>query len=470
MELPLVVEWGDNSAPLDTGFLADLSQANLSLPLSLQLGQLAALPKSARLVTVQAYRQWAIAAGDSVHFTIRRQEGPVKIVQWGLWDEEMDPYFWGLTLVLFFFNWAWANVNLASMHSFYRDRLSKAYLFRTGAEDVEGADSQKLADLNAPASTGPYHLVNVALNLHGSKDAGVRGRNADFFIFSQAFCGSHRTGYCSTRDLEHLDRHLNLGTAMAISGAAAAPNMGVITVKPLVFIMTLLNIRLGYWLRNPKKVEAGSKKVQWRGPRSWYLMKEALGAVDAQGAFVNVSDGGHLENLGVYELLRRRCKFIVSVDGRADPDMECGSLVELIRFARIDMGVQIEMKGLKNLDKTVENKAVAKGRFSSKHWAWGEIDYGDGEPGYLLYIKSSLTSDENEYVTQYKKQNPAFPHESTGDQFFSETQFEVYRSLGFHAANRLLNADDRDLAGLIGEGEWDKLAENLAKWEKEPTG
>jgi len=153
---------------------------------------------------------------------------------------------------------------------------------------------------------------------------------------------------------------------VAISGAAASPNMGTTTVKPLVFILTILNIRLGYWLPNPKIVRAChavESFILGRGVSPQYLLKEATSRIDDSGSFVNVSDGGHIENLAIYQLLRRRCKFIISVDGEADPDMTYGGLVQLMRFARIDMGIVIDID-LSDIDKDKNGQ-------SKKHWDTG---------------------------------------------------------------------------------------------------
>lgn len=370
-----------------------------------------------------------------------------------------------IILFLLLVNMLLFNQNITSAHGFYRDRLSKAYLIGENERgELEHQDEQKLSDLNKRATTAPYHLINVALNLHGSDDPNLRGRNADFFIFSKHYTGSLRTGFCKTRDLESYDRHVNLGTAMAISGAAASPNMGTTTIKPLVFIMTLLNIRLGYWLPHPytiadlarwkKNVEGYDiwtwaqigqalgkrwKEIELRfGIGSRYLFREALGDLNASRAFINVSDGGHLENLGLYELLRRRCRFIIAVDGEADPQLQCASLLRLIRFARIDVGVEIDidLDGIQKLERRSRIRKQ-KERYSNQHWALGTIEYSDDQTGYLLYIKASLTGDENDYVREYKARNPSFPHESTANQFFNETQFEAYRELGYHVANEL---------------------------------
>jgi hypothetical protein len=394
------------------------------------------------------HNQWVIVIEDSVSshsYTVRqeaKEEGDYDLTLYPGWRSIVDGWgdvvYMAVGLLVFLLNWFLLDVNVSASHGFFRDRLSRAYLIREngGEEDaIVFTDDQKLSSLNAEGTRAPYHLVNVTLNLNGSKDPNVRGRNADFFTFSKHHSGSVRSEYYETTTLEEMNAHMNLGTALAISGAAAAPNMGLLTIKPLVFIMTLLNIRLGYWIPNPQMVNQGRRPS--RGPGPGYLLKESLGEIDAQGDFLNVSDGGHLENLGVYELLRRRCKLIISVDGGADPGLKCSDLTKIIRYARIDMGIEISFQK----DQLAALNLRGSG-FSSGHWALGEINYGKDGTGHLLYLKSSVTGDENPYVLDYKAQQPAFPHQSTADQFFDETQFEAYRALGYHITNRFLDADE----------------------------
>jgi hypothetical protein len=209
--------------------------------------------------------------------------------------------------------------------------------------------------------------------------------------------------------------------------------MGAMTMKQFVFIMTLLNVRLGYWTPNPLKINRAQKLSRWRwpgvGPR--YLLKEAFGNLNAKKSYVNLSDGGHIENLAMYQLLKRRCKLIIAVDAEADVDFGFNGLVTLIRYAAIDMGItiDIDLNEIRNRDEGL----------SKSHWALGTIEYGQGqdgkkEIGHLLYIKSSLTGDENEYIKAYHQKDPTFPDQTTADQFFDETQFKCYRALGEHIA------------------------------------
>jgi hypothetical protein len=172
-----------------------------------------------------------------------------------------------------------------------------------------------------------------------------------------------------------------------------------------------------------------------------------------------LTDGGHIENLGIYELLRRRCKLIIAVDAEADPDMAFGSLVNLQRYARIDFGLRLDVPWAAIRDATKEasdNVLKTGGEPADKaphgpHCALGTIYYprkqghkeDSDSTGVLLYVKSSLTGDENDYVIEYKRRNPSFPHETTLDQLFTEEQFEAYRNLGFHAVNNAFKHVDK---------------------------
>lgn len=281
--------------------------------------------------------------------------------------------------------------------------------------------------------------------MQGSKQVNRRGRNADFFLFSRNFVGSKATDYVATADMESVMTELDLGTAMATSGAAASSNMGSATIKPLTPTLALLNIRLGYWLRNPKWV---AKRGGWNRWANFYFIAEMFGKLNKYRRSVYLTDGGHIENLGVYELLRRRCKVIIAVDAEADPQMAFGAFNVLERYALIDLGVRIDLPWQQIADMT---KATAKAidekgnceKHRGPHVAIGEISYPGDRKGILIYIKSSLTGDENDYVFHYKKRYSAFPHETTLDQLFSEEQFEAYRALGFHATHGFFDRRDQ---------------------------
>jgi len=359
---------------------------------------------------------------------------------------------------LFLYTLLFVDINSTSLHAFYRDRLSKAYLIKfPDGEDFSGRlrhnDAQKLSTLKVDAA--PYHLINAAINLEEPEEAHKRGRMADTFLFSKYFIGGPPTGYCHTKAMESVDKHVNLGTAMAISGAAFAATAGKATIKPLVFLMAMLNVRLNYWLPNPSSM-AVERYSLWFGSLRrvgpFYLLRELLGMLDAKSENVDISDGGHFENLGVYELLRRNCRIIIVGDGECDPGLKFEAVSELVRLAQVDMGIKIEMTGLDKI------------REGGQHYAIGKIRYTKERHGILVYLKSSLLKDDsleasletpdaylssqarkddrqfdaNPYIANYKRLNPAFPHQTTADQFFDERQFECYRALGYMVAMRSL--------------------------------
>lgn len=337
------------------------------------------------------------------------------------------------------------NVNVYSPHGYYRDRLSNCYLI-TRAAHAPAPDSDKpielpngsrmlLSQTNATGGA-PYHLINTTVNLPSTRLREMRGRNGDFFLLSKHYCGSPMCGYHKTTELEESDPHLDLGTAMAVSGAAASSNMGWQTNNSMRLLMTVANIRLGYWIRNPRR-HTGF----WNRPWSLYLFREMFAQqMDEDRGCLNLSDGGHIENLAVYELLRRRCKFIVCVDGGMEPDMQCIDLMRLERYAAIDLGVKMHYD--------VTDLYLQSNGFSRAYGVLVKIDYdppGDDtkrsqrDPngakwGWMLYLKLAMVGYGPGYVMEYKRTHPEFPHQTTAEQIYDEERFEAYRALGEAAA------------------------------------
>jgi hypothetical protein len=210
----------------------------------------------------------------------------------------------------------------------------------------------------------------------------------------------------------------------------------------MAFLLTVFDARLGWWLGNPRWRE--SSKQQGPNFALWYLLSELFGQSTARSRFINLSDGGHFDNLGLYELVRRRCRFIIVGDSEQDGGLTFGSLGGAIRKCRADFGVEIDI----NPDPI----RLGPQGFSATHCVMGTITYpetardddrgpmvGGGATaatgnarGWLLYLKSSLTGDEPTDVIEYRSRYKEFPHQSTADQFFSESQFESYRRLGLH--------------------------------------
>lgn len=329
---------------------------------------------------------------------------------------------WILTGISGVFSVFFLNVNLTGPHKLYRDQLASTFIW-----PAENRGSIPLSSLNAEG-TAPYHLINAAVNLPSSTSAVLRDRKADFFLLSKHWTGSHAVGYVKTAQWYANARgEIDLATAMAISGAAASPHMGLSSKPTLSALMTLLNLRLGFWLPKPP-----SRPLL--PPGFGCLMKEMTGLqMSERQAWLNVSDGGHIENMGIYELLRRRCKYIICVDGEADPQSTFAGQLTLVRHAQVDLGVRIEPR----LD---EIRQDPQSHFSRTHAQLFRIHYPRTEDGrstglgLLLYLKLSLTGDEAELLKRYRSLNPEFPHQSTVDQFYDEEQFEAYRQLGVHVA------------------------------------
>ncbi len=307
------------------------------------------------------------------------------------------------------------NTNRINNHHFYRDRLSEAYIIKRQNDVIHSNEALPLSGLHHYDNGAPYHVINATLNVAGSKNRYLKGRGADFFLFSKFYCGAESTGYCATSLYENGETRL--ATAMAISGAAANPSMGTNTHAGLRFLMTLLNVRLNRWMPNPGQPTT-PHFVFW----PWYFVKEMFGKEKETDRLLNLSDGGHHENLGLYALIKRGCRFLIVSDAGADPDFTFVDLANAMRKVRIDMGVGIEID---LSDLRPDGKST-----THKHFAVGTIHYPNGVKGTLVYINTAIDGHEPEDVLGYRRKHFAFPDESTGDQFFGEDQFESYRKLG----------------------------------------
>ncbi|MGH6840546.1 MAG: hypothetical protein ACREDV_00390, partial [Methylocella sp.] len=357
------------------------------------------------------------------------------------------------------------NVNKFSLHTFYRNRLIRCYLGASNKSRWPNAftgfdegDNLEMAKLHKDKPGKLLHVINITLNLVHGKRLAWQERKATSFTVSPLAAGNPHLGY---RRAEKYGQEITLGTAMAISGAAASPSMGYHSSPPLALLMTLFNVRLGWWLGNPRYA---SWKIS--GPRLAFLpfIMELFGLTDDEKNFVYLSDGGHFENLGIYEMLRRRCRTIVAVDAASDPKFEYEDLGNAIRKARIDFGVEVSFsRPLTPPPNRITTRlgliTSPKTPAHSPYCAIGRIRYpGISGEGTLIYIKAAIHGDEPEDISSYAALNSAFPHESTLDQFFTESKFESYRRLGFHIGSAVFcrqhedkSADELELAKLANE-------------------
>ncbi|GAV21414.1 patatin-like phospholipase [Mariprofundus micogutta] len=344
------------------------------------------------------------------------------------------------------------NINYISIHRYYRDRLME--LFMPDLDDIMRENRSDMATTANDSSlhemcmskNGPYHLINTNMVTEGSSNKRLRGRGGENFLLSPLYCGSKATGWSSTET--YMAKKMNLATAMAISGAAADPHGapggdGLTRNKSLSFLMALLNIRLGYWAPNPAKESAKvSRSPSWFG----FGYKELLGTkMDETDDFVHLADGGHFENLAVYELIRRRVQTIVVCDGGADAGFTFVDFANLVEKIRVDFGVEIEVNGHPNFaadGKQAKSLLAMCPKPNEYHphgvalagsgFVTATIKYGNGvKDGTMVYIKTTLIGGLPDDIYSYKRGHDAFPDESTADQFFDEKQFEAYRELGY---------------------------------------
>jgi hypothetical protein len=350
------------------------------------------------------------------------------------------------------------DLNLITIHRFYRDRLMEAFLpdldkaLRNETGPAQQADSAALSSMCDPSRpVAPYHIINTNLVLTESDERTYRLRGGDSFVLSPLYCGSNATGWQPTR--EFIDNELTLPTAMAISGAAANPwtasgGIGV-TRNPLVgMLMALMNLRLGFWLPNPNP---DCRRRWWRRScrRSFRAnhfepgLKEVLGRnLRETSPVALLSDGGHFENLGLYELIRRRVRLIVACDGTADPDYAFNDLQNALARAWTDFGARVEFdrdRTLQPLMPSIEAIYPGDVRLSECAYAVAEITYADDSKGHLVYLTTALCKGLRLKLMGYKGANRDFPDQSTADQFFDEEQFEAYRELGYVIADAVVH-------------------------------
>jgi hypothetical protein len=248
-----------------------------------------------------------------------------------------------------------------------------------------------------------------------------------------------RTDQYATKDPGREDQGFSLGMAMATSGAAASPNMGFQSTPALAVLMTFFNVRLGRWSPNPIG-DAWQKASPSCG--LMYLLAELAGSTNEERDFVYLSDGGHFENTGVYELIRRKCAVILMVDAGADPDRAFADLANLQRKVRVDFGFEIELS-LERL------RRVDGGELPATGFEIGMVHYSSTEPGgRIILIKPSMCSQRTESadLQNYLAEHRDFPQQTTTDQWFDESQFESYRKLGFELGSACLDQHSAYLA------------------------
>jgi hypothetical protein len=453
--------------------------------------------------------------------------------------------FAALLVFTFLFGRTRTFANLSSLQAFYWSRLTRTFLgasnphrLWTGntavkdtvsADDYEGTSYWNWPRLGpmapSPATAppvrpwmrgGPLHIINTTVN--ETMDARTKVQNQDRKGTGLALgpCGlslgirhhliSDGNGapaifpaegyrvFKSAGENARTPEPLSVGRWMSISGAAFSAAAGANTTVPIAMLAGMFNVRLGYWWDSGTPADAGPFSISAKQWSPWVTFEALLPVQSAllaemlartrgtAGQLWNLSDGGHFENMGGYELIRRRVPLIVIVDAEADPDYEFQGLSDLVRKARLDFNAEIKFLSGPQLsgrvnghtpvipesarpyfgdlgslrrgrwtdepvprpEGTVKQFAIEvdQSRVSQAHAALATIAYGDSSTrSWLVYVKATLTGDEPEDVCHYHRAHPAFPQETTNDQFFDEAQWESYRRLGLHIGHRVLTPE-----------------------------
>lgn len=349
-----------------------------------------------------------------------------------------------------------SNLNYVGFHRMYRDRLMETFM--PDRENILAnqwgpateADGALLEDMCSSDNKRPYHLVNTNIILVDSPTSKFRARGGDNFLLSPLYCGSDATGWCRTNGYMKQGgaRGMTLPTAMAISGAAVNPDAGVagkgVTRNKLVsLLMGVLNLRLAYWTANPHPDKQPPLQPNFIFPGFW---GDVLGnGLSEKKRAIEISDGGHFENLALYELVRRKLKLIILSDAGADPMFQFGDLANAVERVRVDFGAKIRFRedaGLAGLlpGSAEDGPLTTKYDLARRGFAVADITYFDGSRGTLIYLKSTLTPELPADLYGYKSANPAYPDQSTADQFFDEEQCEAYRELGYQLTWQMLES------------------------------
>jgi hypothetical protein len=409
------------------------------------------------------------------------------------------------TLLCIFF-WRFGDVTAWSLHPFYRRRLCTAFALKRVPrfpDDELGEAVERRYDKMVslarsgvePDATGrsrwPTLLVCAAANI---SDSGITppGRAVTSFTFSRGAIGGPLVGGVPTPEFEgriepRCRSNYSLAAAVAMSGAAISPSMGKETRPSVRFLLGLANVRLGVWVPNPRRMDRWEPKHQLdtlrkrndelgtlarRLPRSraadtapggpassdrhpkrkrylfprpgpHYLIKEMLGRNSVNDTYLYVTDGGHYENLGLVELLRRGCTEIYCFDASGGTSLS--NLGDAIALARSELNVEIVDFDLNPLG---ENKK----RLAKQCCALGTIIYPDGPTGELVYVRSVVTRSAPYDVQAFRINDALFPHHPTVDQLYTDQKFEAYRELGAHACEEAISAVRAQRSPLVGSG------------------
>ena len=350
--------------------------------------------------------------------------------------------------------------NLSSLHRYYRDRLVRGWLgaanparFDAVASTLDkrppepasgyhvsdvaavvAGDDVNMVDYAPHTGGGPLHLINVCLNQTVASSSRAFNRDRKGQSLTVMPGAQMRLAEQPWQPMP-ADNAMSLGSWTAISGAAFAPGLGMLTRSGISALAMFAGVRLGYWWQ-PYPPGSDGRRGLSLFAKSAMLVGELLGRFRGDtGSAWYLTDGGHFENTAAYALLRERCRLIVLADCGADPLYRFEDLENLVRKARVDLGAEIQF-----LKPACADPPAPFGGFgslsdlASPHsdacLALAEIRYAGGDTGHLVLVKPNMSSGLPVDLLNFKASNPTFPQQTTADQSYDEAQWESHFVLG----------------------------------------
>lgn len=380
---------------------------------------------------------------------------------------ELEEFFgWIGCLLVLVLVWWRADVTAWSLYPLYRRRLSSAFVLgrverqpspapsptAVGNQDADERPYEIPYRLSQfPGDHSPEVLICASANI-SNYGATPSGSHVTSFVFSPSWIGGPLVGSVSTSSYETgtgdtQGRFTTLPTAMAISGAAIAPSMGRMTRTPFRFFLALANLRLGVWVPNPRRLpKFTNKRVRFLRPGPQYFVREMLGRNLLDAPFLYVTDGGHYENLGLVELLRRKCETIWCLDASGDQIDAFDTLGGALRIADAELGVTVTINPQQDMAPSPTSPTTGP-RYVRSPFSRGTIKYPDQTEGTIIVVKAGVPRNAPWSVRSFLAAHPTFPCDPTLDQLYDAERFDAYRELGAFSVEQAIARWGKDQQG-----------------------
>lgn len=387
-------------------------------------------------------------------------------------------------------------LNLSTLQNLYGARLTRAYLGASNGKRFVRTDSGSNRSVAEPIEgdqiarekyygrdvLAPVHIINVTLNqtIDPAEQLVQRDRKgkpmaivpAGFFVEGDHF--TFRDHLKQSINSGRGSQQFTVGQWIGVSGAAFTTGLGRSTSLGVSLALGLSNVRLGMWWSSGYGRDAATGLEKWFKSAfrtQAFLIYEMLAKFHGlRREWQYLSDGGHYENTAVYELLRsqRDVKLIVVCDNGCDPDYQFGDLANLIRLARIDFRMQIEVDEQITRTDSLNRYFGTPTDFGKQQasnekcalllnvFRHGSKAAGKAPDCRIILLKPRLLDSMSVDLREYNRTHPEFPQEPTADQFFDEAQWESYRGLGYCIGRRIFGSQAQNE---VGEALWEYLDE-----------